>query len=161
MTMEGSGSGLSERHRARRRQRKLAVIASLLWVIGFEVAPNLHVAMHDQLAPHRHGGDEVADSGGLKVKVTYTSGHQHADGSWHLDEVAAADPGGDDRLVRRGAGHGAHSLAHRGIAIHSPPPVITEPLPVTRTFAWLAIPADPAPRSPSAPIAVARGPPAA
>jgi hypothetical protein len=160
MAMRGS-----YRQRTTRRRSTLAVIAALLWVAGLELLPNLHLAIHDELAPHHHGA-APATGGGLVVTVTY-GGHRHEDGSWHADEDdRAGDPlaarGDHDAAGRDGdPGHGAGSLAHRTLALHTPPPVVTAPLPVTRAISWIEPASDDAPRSPAAPTAVARGPPSA
>jgi hypothetical protein len=122
------------------------------------------------------------------VRVT-TGAHRHDDGTHHAhdggadDDVSAAtDPhagltpiaaGSDRSSPAPGSGrfaidtpvdpsgHGAHSLAHRALATISPPPVITEPLPAIRAVTWVERTIEIAPQSPAAPLAVARGPPAA
>jgi hypothetical protein len=156
----------SYRRRAVRHQRRLAVVATLLWLLGFEVLPNLHLAVHAELAPHDHGAAVTTNADGLRVTVTF-GGHRHDDGSWHHHEDDARDVGTtasgehDGATAPRAPDHGTHSLAHRTLALHAPPPVVTAPLPVTRTLTWIEIARDDAPRSPAAPTAVARGPPVA
>jgi hypothetical protein len=164
MTMAGMGP---QRRAARQRQRRLAVIACSLWALCFEVLPNLHLGLHDHLAPHRHDGDAAdaaAAPAGPRIKVSYQPRHRHSDGSYHVDASAAdtgyAAEGEHAKAPRPTSRHGAHSLAHRALALHTPPRVITEPLPVTRTIAWLEPAIDVTPYAAPAPVAAARGPPA-
>lgn len=42
------------------RRRSIAALACLLWVLGFEAAPNLHIGFHN-LLPHHHHGSEADD----------------------------------------------------------------------------------------------------
>jgi hypothetical protein len=137
----------------RRTARRFALVALLVWLIGVEVGPDLHLALHDVLAPHTHAGD-----------VTVFAAHRHADGSVH--ELAAvprpkrARRAAEHELALRLA-HGAHSLAHHAAALPPAPPLILAPLPVDR----LPLPVVPARIdalvSCAAPLATARGPPLA
>jgi hypothetical protein len=164
MTMAGMGP---RRRAARQRQRRLAVIACSLWALCFEVLPNLHLGLHDHLAPHSHDGDTPqADAAptGPRIKVSYAPRHRHSDGSYHVDASAAdtgyAADGDHAKAPRPTTRHGAHSLAHRALALQTPPPVITEPLPVPRTVAWIEPAIEATPHLAPAPAASARGPPA-
>jgi len=38
----------------RSTRARMALAACVLWLVGVEVMPALHEAMHGQLAPHRH-----------------------------------------------------------------------------------------------------------
>jgi hypothetical protein len=119
--------------RSRARQRRLAVLACLLWVLGYEVLPDVHLATHGALAAHRHDGI-FAERPARFLRVRTASSrpvaaHRHGPGT----HTHAAD-----RRLLRGEraeapdpGHGAHSLAHRTIAIATPAPVITAPLPTS------------------------------
>ncbi len=78
----------------------------------------------------------------------------------HHHDAPARDDGADARLAAALA-HGQHSLAHHGIAIPTPPPVLNKPLPVDRRATYLDGTAIAGPPSFSPGRAVARGPPAA
>jgi hypothetical protein len=112
-----------------RRLRRLAIAATLLWLVGIEVLPNLHVALHDHLAPHRH------DAGGMVVTVSYGEvAHVHADGTIHRPHRGT--PTRDkDALGKLAHGDG---IAHHAVAMAPVPPPITEPLPVDRTATFVA-----------------------
>ena len=112
--------------RSRAHQRRLAVVACLLWVLGYEVLPDVHLATHGALAAHRHdAGDRPARF--WRVRTAHAPvAHQHGAATHQHgraprgERAAAPDPG-----------HGAHSLAHRTIAIATPAPVIIAPLPTS------------------------------
>jgi hypothetical protein len=131
-------------HEAHRRQRRLAAAAVLLWIVGFELLPGAHLVLHDDLAAHRHDADDAVGGG---------------DGAWHTDAGAPRSAEHERAGETPGRPHGQHSLAHRGIAVHTPPPVLTTPLPVTRQVAWLVAETETSLRSLAALTAVARGPP--
>jgi hypothetical protein len=121
-----------------------------LWILGIEILPNLHVALHDRLAAHTH------TAGGIVFTVTYGEPvHVHADGTVH--RPAPARPTRDRDAI--GNHHGDGSLAHHAAAIAPVPPPVTQPLPVDRraTFVAIAIAADLVSIDPLA--AAARGPP--
>jgi hypothetical protein len=166
--------------RARARQRRLAVGLCLLWLLGAQVLPDLHLATHAWLTPHQHEGD--APRRGLTV--TYANGarttppaHRHgAVEHRHTLRVAPAavaatpatqrtqpiiDEAPDRSAAVPDPGHGARSLAHRTLAIAAPAPVITAPAP-TSWHLWYerADLADGASWR-AAIAAAARGPPAA
>jgi hypothetical protein len=148
------------------RRRRLAALACLLWILGIEVLPNAHLAMHGRLGAHRHdAGESRRGDGGIVVRVHRDSTSHVHDGVVHAHgDAAAASPAPDVRAI--GApdgtpppGHGDHSLAHRRAALAAPPPVIDAPLPVdhrpqpaTYTVALLTAAAPP-------PDAAARSPP--
>lgn len=72
-----------------------ALIFALVWLLGYEVVPCAHLAMHARLGAHVHGASAL---------------HCH-DGVCHGDALAQkparrADP----------RSHGAGSLEHRGVA---------------------------------------------
>lgn len=127
-----------------RRRALLALVGAILWMAGVELVPNLHLALHDSLAAHVHEGDTTVFAHGHAHRVTQKCDRRAAE-----QELAL-------RLQ-----HGAHSLAHHGVAIKSTPPPLLAPLPIDRraqVFAEIAI-IEPASRT--APTAQARGPPVA
>lgn len=134
--------------RRTRTQARLAIAACLLWLVGIEVLPNLHVAFHDRLASHTH----VVN--GIVFTVTYGEApHVHPDGSIHRP----LPPSRDRTAV--GSHHGDGGIAHHAAAIAPVSPPSTQPLPVDRrpTFVVIAIAVSLRSLDPLA--ASARGPP--
>ncbi|HEY1816770.1 MAG TPA: hypothetical protein VGG74_30695 [Kofleriaceae bacterium] len=138
-------------------RRRIALALCVLWIVGFEVMPWMHVAMHDRIAPHYH------DANGTTIYIAESDpipagGHVHT-------HVYPRLPGHhdkhDDRFARLVGAlhHGKDTLAHHGIAVPAPPPVWTQPLPVDRRPITLAAEVVLAPRSLDPLAAVARGPP--
>jgi hypothetical protein len=128
-------------------RQRIALTLCVLWLVSFELMPWLHVALHDQLAPHTH------DASGAVILVEDTP-HEHAHVHHHRRSRA------DDltRLADRLA-HGAHALAHHGIAVPVPSPVWLTPLPVDRRPTHVDAVAIAGLVSPELVRAVARGPP--
>jgi hypothetical protein len=96
-------------------RRRIALALCVLWIVGFEVMPWMHVAMHDRIAPHYH------DANGTTIYLAESDpipagGHVHT-------HVYPRPPGHhdkhDDGLARLvGAlNHGKDTLAHHGIAV--------------------------------------------
>jgi hypothetical protein len=138
--------------RTRRTAPALALIAAVLWLVGVELVPNLHLALHDSLAAHSHEGD-----------TTVFSPHRHADGSEHRVVMRAGH-----RVHTRSAHdlalqleHGAHSLAHHAAALQPAPAPVLAPLPIDRRPTEAAQIAIIEPSSRVVPRATARGPPLA
>lgn len=152
------------------RRRRWALGACLLWVLGFELGPGLHVALHHRLEAHSHEGehDKVA---GAHHHAAHDHdhdphGHDHPHGSTHRPDYEAEaesdDAADDDRAAVRAHEryrHGRHSLAHRGLAVTDPPPC--EPClpsaPLQRLLRFGPPPGGPTDRRPVR--ARARGPP--
>jgi hypothetical protein len=148
--------------RSRRVRARLAVAACVLWVAGFEVLPWLHVALHDELAPHVHVGDTI-------VTVSFDGPtHRHADGTVHRDDdslVGAAPKklradGRAHASAPSPLSHGDHSLAHHGVAAIPAAAPLHEPLPIDRRPISVAAVDGADLISLSVPVAAARGPPA-
>lgn len=126
--------------------------ALLLWIVGVEIGPGLHIALHGRLAPHVHG---VADAkrgsghehrhgrhhehradgvghGGAHHVASHADGHEHHahhhhhadDGSGDASAQHATD--GRAQVGRLDPEHGAHDLMHRQLALAIPPPVLPE-----------------------------------
>lgn len=136
----------------RRIARTFALCAVVLWLVGVELVPNLHLALHDSLAAHAHEGD-----------TTVFTPHRHADGSEHRVVMRAGH-----RVRTRSAHdlalqleHGAHSLAHHAAALQPAPAPVLIPLPADRRATVAAEIAIVEPSSRVVPRATARGPPAA
>ena len=168
-------------------RRRIALVLTILWIVGFELMPWLHIALHDHLPHHHHdanGADIVDDD--HDAAVDEHAAHHDDDLDAEADEHAADhDDDLDAEVDEHGAPvhlahshahhhhsrdaevtllraleHGRHSFAHHGIAVPVPAPVITTPLPVDRRPITLAIVEQPAWISAPVPEASARGPPA-
>src|SRR6185312_2389224 len=133
----------------RRTARVIALCAAVLWLVGVELVPNLHLALHDSLAAHAHEGD-----------TTVFTPHRHADGSEHRVVMRAGH-----RVHARTAHdlalqleHGAHSLAHHAAALQPAPAPILVALPIDRRPTVAAQIAIIVPSSRVVPRAMARGP---
>lgn len=123
------------------RRVLLALLGAILWLGGVELVPNLHLALHDQLAAHVHEGDST---------IFAHEGHVHR---------APKRPRSDHDLALR-LEHGAHSLAHHSVALHAAPPPVLAALPVSFKPTIVADIAVAEPDSRSLAHPVARGPPA-
>ncbi|MBL8948372.1 MAG: hypothetical protein JNK45_34675 [Myxococcales bacterium] len=91
------------------RARVCAWLAVVLWILGVEVAPNLHLGLHDVLAPHTHGVAEHVES---------DHGHDH----WFELDLDAHEHGADhDHGVEHGHDHGVeHGHDHAEVADAGP-----------------------------------------
>lgn len=140
----------------RRHRRALAVITALLWLLGVEALPNLHLAGHS--ADHTHAQDGTI----VTVSFATSSTHEHADGSVHADHDATATKTSSplDTILDVPA-HAASGIAHHATAIFQPPVPLTAPVsaPFAETFLHAAPLAHVASISMVAPSA--RGPPTA
>lgn len=51
--------------RSRHSSRRLfAALACFVWILGFEVPPNVHVGMHELFGHHHHGPRQFCECGG-------------------------------------------------------------------------------------------------
>lgn len=150
--------------RRSRRRRALAAIACLLWLLGVEVLPNLHLATHDESAPHTH------TASGLIVTVSFgETTHRHADGSVHSHAAPDGEPADGEPANERANDalaielppdlHVAAGLAHRELALHDPPPPDLDPVAPTRLVTLAVALADDHPALEAHATASARGPP--
>lgn len=165
----------------------MALVACVLWLVGFELLPWLHIATHDHIGAHHHDAtgaiirDDVAhddhddDHDAATDEHAPAHDHDHDDQDAEVDEhgnpVAHhhADPHHDaqhhdsqadsEKRVRDAIGHGRHSLAHHDVSTTAPPPVMTKPLPVERRVTFVLAETAIEPFSFSPGRAVARGPP--
>ncbi len=144
----------------------LGLLAALIWLLGIELLPGAHVALHAHLAPHSHDGDPtptVVSKPGAAVTVRVS----HVEGSPELRRserpTPARRPASDDptmAMPRPDPVHGRYSLAHRAILFHAPPPALLVPTPI-----WIATRVDPPAPGGHAPLPIgvepaSRGPPA-
>ncbi len=138
----------------------------LLWLLGVEVLPNLHLAAHADDHTHAANGTIVTVSFDTITGET----HRHDDGSVHADHADADHQAAatkrrvplDTSLgVPPHPGHAATGIGHRLAALLAPPPPVTAAVAVLTVQTWtylaprgLAQAIEPAPPS-------ARGPPTA
>lgn len=127
--------------RAERSRRRLAVMACLVWLLGVEAMPALHLGTHAWLPAHHHAGDAPLSSAlvvTVRREATSATAHAHAhEGVLHRHGgapmgagAATHAPGFERGEPRPDPGHGQHSLAHHTLALRAPPPVLLQPLPV-------------------------------
>jgi len=111
-----------------RQRRTFAVTACLLWLLGVEVLPNLHLASHDD--HHTHAAD------GTIVHVSFGEhSHAHADGTVHADhdhDRTQRHETNDQLAIDAPSGHAAAGIAHHAIALHDPPPPVLAPIAIDR-----------------------------
>ena len=145
-----SGAGARPTRARLHRHRALAGVAATLWLLGFELVPGLHIALHDRLGDHQHADARAGSQGPFRGQIETGPGsradrvedladdhrghghrghgrdHTHPSLAAHADETDASHPVRDGldrpRPAGRDAGHGAGSLAHRGLAAVDPPP---------------------------------------
>ena len=115
----------------------------MLWLLGVEVLPNLHLATHE--ADHTHEAD------GTIVRGSFGGTHSHG-GVVHADR--------DEQLAIDVPAHGAAGIAHRAVALHQPSPPVTEPLAVTVVPRWIEHTPNERLLAADAARPAARGPPA-
>ena len=144
-----------------------------IWTMGFELLPNLHVALHAELPHHIHGrpGPGAGESG-VVVRVSFAGDHHHGDHhhesqatSSVVHELGRARPRlegcelviGMPRPPR--SQHGVHSLAHRGLAVAQPAPAVVLPALVAVGLPAAEIVVRQAPRSRCPLCQRVRGPP--
>jgi hypothetical protein len=169
--------------RARARQRRLAVVLGLLWLLGHQVLPDLHLATHAWLAPHQHEGDAprrvltVTFAGGARASATPAAHRHGAVEHRHAARPAATAPasaprqptvtasqaidGPGERSAVPDLGHGARSLAHRTLAIAAPPPAVVAPVPTSWHLWYERVDVSAGASWRPAIAAAARGPPGA
>ncbi|HWU88575.1 MAG TPA: hypothetical protein VN253_14935 [Kofleriaceae bacterium] len=140
-----------------RHRRRLALATCVLWLLGLEVLPNLH------LAAHRHDHTHAADGA---IVWSHDEDHDH-DAAHDHDHDAAhdhdADAAGDDGQVaidhRPADRHHAGGIAHHAAALHRPAPPLLAPLEVERAAWRICARAEGRPYSTGTSRPTARGPP--
>jgi hypothetical protein len=146
-------------------RRRLAVMACLVWLLGVEILPDLHLATHAWLPAHHHDGDAPVST---ELAVTVHSDatvaahahegvlHRHGGSPTHTRPVGD----GVERSDRAPApGHGQHSLAHHALALAAPAPVVVHPLPVDHVVVPVSHAVAQLVATAPAPDAAARAPP--
>jgi hypothetical protein len=161
------------------KRKRIALGLAILWIVGFEVMPWAHIALHDHLPHHHHDAmgatiiDDDDHDAAVDEHATDHPDHHDDDLDAEVDEHGvpvrmhdledatsnAASVTTADLKLFMALNHGVHSLAHHGIAVPVPAPVITTPLPIDRRPITLAIAEQPAWISAAIPEAAARGPP--
>jgi hypothetical protein len=139
--------------RSLRRRRGFAATACVLWLLGVELLPNLHLAFHEDDHTHGEAGEIVVAHVAIEDHSHAQPDEPHEHGDAHHSELAYDE--GDvtvvveepapprrkhrDRLAidDRELAHAASGLAHRQAALHRPAPPLLAPLPVVRTSWWV------------------------
>lgn len=126
-------------------------MALLLWLLGTEVLPNLHLAFHGDDHTHGAHGEILAYEQRLAHALAHAEGKSH-DGDHRRTTH-------DGELQLDAPAHAAAGIAHRALALLDPPPPITTPIATPHAESWTY--ASPNARIATAPIArpTARGPP--
>lgn len=152
-------SGRITRASRHRRRATFAVAACVLWLLGVEVLPSLHLAAHE--ADHTH------EANGTIVRVSFGGTHSHGGGVIHADHHDDVDeverPESDkrsDQLAIDVPAHGAAGIAHRAVALHQPPPPVLDALPVAFVPLWIEREPNERPTTAHTARPAARGPPA-
>ena len=104
-------------------RRAIALLVGVLWLLGVEVLPNLHLAVHAD--DHTHAQDGT---------ITRAGEHRHGD-RVHSHGTPAPEkkkPQRRDQLAFDDLelAHGAAGVAHHAIALHQPAPPVVAPLAV-------------------------------
>jgi hypothetical protein len=120
----------------RGRRRHIAIVAALLWLLGIEVLPNLHLGTHDGHHTHAIDGTLVVhadDAADAELERLHQLAHRQAgtkclhERTRPRDQLAYHAPTG---------GHTANGIAHRAIALLDPPPPITTPASMPEPDTW-------------------------
>lgn len=114
--------GTGRSRRAQRLRAYAAFAATFLWVVGAELLPGAHLALHGSLGAHTHAGTSTVASTAQRAERC----HADADGAHchagrkesRLGWDRAADA--HDAARPLDLAHGAGSLAHRGLAFQRP-----------------------------------------
>ena len=119
----------------RGRRRHIAIVAALLWLLGIEVLPNVHLGTHDRHHAHAVDGTIIthADADAELERVHRLAHRQAGTKCLHgskpqRDQLAYHAPTG---------GHAANGIAHRATALLDPPPPITTPATAPEPSTWL------------------------
>lgn len=129
-------------------RRRLALACCVLWFVGLELLPNLHLAFHDRVGDHVHTAD------GIVFTVTYGEvAHVHADGTVHRPGKARPNRDGVHKV------HDDGGLAHHAAWLVPAAPPIDRPLPIVRRPLYATVQHEVLLRSLDPLAATARGPP--
>jgi hypothetical protein len=152
----------------------VAICAAVLWLLGVEVLPNLHLAVHQDDHSHASDGAIVAHAH-HEFDADYERARRERDAARRHDVTAHHDDGDshderDDDKRNRGPsqlafddaldGHAAAGIAHHATALHQPAPPITNPLAVPHAETWRYAEPNDRIASARATRSTARGPPA-
>jgi hypothetical protein len=116
-------------------RRQIAIVAALLWLLGVEVLPGVHLGTHDQHHTHAVDGTIIvhADAAEAELERLHQRAHRQA-GTKCLhrskprrDQLAFHAPTG---------GHAANGIAHHATALLDPPPPITTPATTPEADTW-------------------------
>jgi hypothetical protein len=135
--------------------------ACVLWLLGVEVLPAIHIADHGHDHDHDAAGTIVRTVGDDGTHVHGSAAHSHRrDVELELVRVGRAKlPTDQLAFTAPEAGHEATGLAHHATALLQPPPPVLAPLPVEPNTWWVV--SEPIERLDARHAArpIARGPP--
>lgn len=113
--------------RGHSQRRSFAICAALLWLLGVEVLPNLHLAFHEGDHTHAVDGSIVATRD-AELERLYLRAHAER-GTQPRQLFVRHDHGKPKRRDHGGRtideaphGHAAAGIAHHATALHQPPP---------------------------------------
>lgn len=147
------------------RRRALGVMTCLLWLLGVEVLPNLHLATH--AGDHTHGDDGAlvalwdAHERGTEAPHDESVPHAHG-GDVHARDHASRQGDADAASLDQPGppAHAPSGLAHHATALHEAPPALLAAVGITRTVWHLDAPLDDLIGTKTTARPTARGPPA-
>src|SRR5438067_932657 len=106
---------------ARYQRRMVAAAACLLWLLGVEALPAVHMATHD--GHHTHAAD------GSIVATDDDHDHDAPDDDFYgIDQRSRATP--ITAFDHPEHAHAANGLAHHAVALQQPAPPLLAPLPI-------------------------------
>lgn len=119
-----------------RNRRAFAVTTALLWLLGVEVLPSLHLASHRDDHTHAADGSIVATDYDRELERLHQLAHaqrghdhhHHHHGDAHPDHAPKPKPRRDQLAYHAASGHAAGGIAHHATALHRPPPPDTAPV---------------------------------
>jgi hypothetical protein len=94
-------------------RRRIALVLTILWIVGFELMPWLHIALHDHLPHHHHdaNGADIIDDHDSEVDEHAADDHDaEVDEHGVLVHVAAHPDDHDAEVDEHGVP--AHTAAH-------------------------------------------------
>jgi hypothetical protein len=116
-------------------RKAVAVVAALLWLLGVEVLPNLHLGTHAD--DHTHAADGTIVSHAEAHHEHEHIADHHAEPN-HLGKlVRHREPKQRDQHAIENVSHAASGIAHHAVALHQPPPPLLAPLAVPHATAWV------------------------
>lgn len=141
-------------------RRTYAALLCVLWLLGLEVLPNVHLLAHAHGHAHEHAVD------GTIITVSFESAVHSHDGVTHSHDDGHAAPPAKKKKARDILAidrvpdmHSAGGIAHRAVALHDVPPPALDAIAIDRVVTELATPSTGRASITLVTTADARGPP--